>query len=113
MLGQLPGKIESFCSLVLSAGAGCFLVFVCQSRRLGGNALEDIVYEAVHDGHRLARNARVGMDLNVSRKRPADIAADQDQEVPIRLAPNRAFSLNSIPIGEYYLWSIACSLVGW
>ena len=63
MLGQLSGKKETNCSLDLSAGDGGLLIVVRQSRGLSGNALEDIVNEAVHDGHRLAGNARVGMDL--------------------------------------------------
>jgi len=38
-------------------------VVVSKTRRLGSDAFEDVVDEAVHDGHRLATDARVGVDL--------------------------------------------------
>ena len=34
-----------------------------QSRRLGRDALEDVVHEAVHDAHRIAADSRVRMNL--------------------------------------------------
>ena len=49
--------------LYLPAGDGVLLVVVGQAGRLGGNALEDVVHERVHDGHGLRGDASVGMDL--------------------------------------------------
>jgi hypothetical protein len=63
VLGQLAGQQETDGSLDLSARDGRAAIVVSQTRRLGGNALEDVVDKAVHDAHGLARNARVGVDL--------------------------------------------------
>ena len=49
--------------LDLPAGDGVLLVVVGQAGRLGGNPLEDVVHERVHDAHGLAGDARVRVDL--------------------------------------------------
>jgi len=63
VLGQLTGQQETDSSLDLPAGDGGALVVVGQAGRLGSNALEDVVHERVHDGHGLAADSGVGVDL--------------------------------------------------
>ena len=63
VLGQLSGQQEPDCSLDLPAADGRPLVVLGEAGRLGGNALEKIVDEGVHDGHGLAGDASVGVDL--------------------------------------------------
>ncbi|TRY68642.1 hypothetical protein TCAL_17451 [Tigriopus californicus] len=63
VLGQLSGQEESHGGLDLPGGDGRSLVVVSQARGLGGNALEDIVHERVHDGHGFGGNTGVGVDL--------------------------------------------------
>ena len=63
MLGQFTGEQKAHGSLDLPTGDGGTLVVVGQSRSLGGDSLEDIVHEAVHDRHGLARDAGVGVNL--------------------------------------------------
>lgn len=63
MLGQFTGQQQTDCGLDFAAGDGRPLVVVGQAGRLGGDALEDVVDEAVHDAHGLGGNASVGVDL--------------------------------------------------
>lgn len=63
MLGQFTGQQQADCSLDFAAGDGRPLVVVSQAGRLGGDTLEDVVDEAVHDAHGLGGNASVGVDL--------------------------------------------------
>jgi len=63
VLGELTGKEEADGGLDLPAGDGGALVVVSQAARLGGDALEDVVDERVHDAHRLGGDAGVGVDL--------------------------------------------------
>ena len=63
VLAQLAGQVKADGGLDFTAGDGMLLVVVGQSGRLGGNALEDVVHERVHDAHGLAGDARVGVDL--------------------------------------------------
>ena len=63
VLGELAGKQQSDGRLNFATGDGRTTVVVGQARGLGGDALEDVVDEAVHDGHGLAADASVGMDL--------------------------------------------------
>uniref|UniRef100_A0A3B3I2T2 H2B clustered histone 14 n=1 Tax=Oryzias latipes TaxID=8090 RepID=A0A3B3I2T2_ORYLA len=60
---QLPGQQEAHGGLDLPGGDGGALVVVSQTRRLGGDALEDVVDERVHDAHGLGGDAGVGVDL--------------------------------------------------
>jgi hypothetical protein len=63
VLGKFSREKETNSGLDLSAGDGRATIVVSQTRRLGGNAFEDIVDEAVHDGHCLAGDASVWMNL--------------------------------------------------
>ena len=63
VLGQLTGQEETDSGLDLSAGDGGPPVVVGQTGSLGGDALEDIVDKAVHDGHGLAGDTGVGVHL--------------------------------------------------
>ena len=63
MLAQLSGKVEADGGLDLPTGDGVLLVVVRQARSFGGDALEDVVHERVHDAHRLAGDTGIGVDL--------------------------------------------------
>ena len=63
VLAELAGQVESDGCLDLAAGDGVFLVVVGQAGRLGGDTLEDVVHERVHDAHGLTGDASVGVDL--------------------------------------------------
>ena len=63
MLGQLTGQEQTNGGLDLAAGDGGTLVVVSQAGSLGGDSLEDVVDEAVHDGHGFARDTSVRVHL--------------------------------------------------
>jgi len=63
VLGELTGQKETYSCLDLPGSQSRPPVVVGQSRGLGGDALEDVVHERVHDGHGLAANASVGVHL--------------------------------------------------
>lgn len=63
VLGQLTGQEQTDGGLDLSAGDGGAAVVVSQAGGLGGDALEDVVDEGVHDGHGLGGDTGVGVDL--------------------------------------------------
>ena len=63
VLGELSGQQQAHGRLDFAARDGRALVVVGQTRRLGGDALKDVVDEAVHDAHRLGRDASVGVHL--------------------------------------------------
>ena len=63
VLGQLTRQQKTDSSLDLSAGDGGTPVVVGQTGGLGGDALEDVVHEGVHDGHGLAGDSSVRVHL--------------------------------------------------
>ncbi len=63
MLGELTRKHEANSSLDLSRGKSGLLVVGGELSGFGGNALEDIVDEGVHDGHSLLGDTGIGVDL--------------------------------------------------
>ena len=63
VFAQLAGQVKADGCLDLTAGDGVLLVVVGQAGRFGGDALEDVVHEGVHDAHGLAGDAGVGVDL--------------------------------------------------
>ena len=63
VLGQLSGQKQTDSGLDFSAGDGGSLVVVGKPGGLGGDSLEDVVDERVHDGHGLAGDSSVGMYL--------------------------------------------------
>ena len=63
MLSELAGQQETDGGLDLAASDRRTLVVVSETGRLGGDALEDIVDERIHDAHRLARDTGVGVNL--------------------------------------------------
>ena len=63
VLGQLTGEQEPDGGLDLPGGDGGPLVVVGEPGGLGGDALEDVVDERVHDGHGLGGDAGVGVHL--------------------------------------------------
>ena len=63
VFAQLSWQVESDGCLHLTTGDGVLLVVVGEPRGLGGDALEDVVDEGVHDAHGLAGDPSVGVDL--------------------------------------------------
>ena len=63
VLGQLTGEEQTDCGLDLPGGDGAATVVVGQTASLGGDALEDVVHERVHDRHGLAGDTGVGVHL--------------------------------------------------
>lgn len=63
VFGQFSGEEKADCCLYFTAADGRFLVVLRQTRCFGGDALEDVIDEAVHDWHRTTWDASVGMDL--------------------------------------------------
>ena len=53
-------------NLNLPGRNGGSLAVFGESRGFRSDALEDVVHEGVHDRHRLARDARVGVDLQLN-----------------------------------------------
>ena len=63
VLGEFTGEEEPDGGLDFPGGDGGPLVVVGETGGLGGDALEDVVDEGVHDGHGLGADASVGVDL--------------------------------------------------
>ena len=63
VLGELAGEDEAHGGLDLARGQRRLLVVAGQTAGLGGNALEDVVDEGVHDGHSLLGDTSIRMDL--------------------------------------------------
>jgi len=63
VLGQFTREEKTDSRLDLPRGDGGALVVVSQTRGFRGNALEDVVHEAVHDRHGLAGDPGVGVNL--------------------------------------------------
>ena len=63
VLGQLSGQQKADGSLDFPGGDGGTLVVVGQAGGFGGDALEDVVHEGVHDGHGLGGDTGVGVHL--------------------------------------------------
>jgi len=63
VLGKLSGQQQADGRLHLAARDRRAAVVVGEARCLGGDALEDVVHEAVHDRHGLAADAGVRVDL--------------------------------------------------
>ena len=63
VLGQLTGEEQTDCGLDLPGGDGAATVVVGQTASLGGDVLEDVVHERVHDRHGLAGDTGVGVHL--------------------------------------------------
>ena len=63
MLGELAGEDKAHRRLDLAGGDGGLLVVAGELGGLGGELLEDVVDERVHDGHGLGGDADVGVHL--------------------------------------------------
>jgi hypothetical protein len=63
VLGELAGEDEADGGLDLAGGDGGLLVVPRELGGLGGELLEDVVDEGVHDGHGLGGDADVGVHL--------------------------------------------------
>ena len=63
VLGELTGEEEADGGLDLAGGEGVLLVVADETGRLGGDLLEDIVDEGVHDAHGLLGDAGLWVHL--------------------------------------------------
>ncbi len=63
MLGELTGEEEADGSLDLAGGEGVLLVVSHEAGALGGNLLEDVVDERVHDAHGSLGDTGLGVHL--------------------------------------------------
>jgi len=63
MLGELAREEQAHGRLDLPRRDRRLLVVARQAGRLGGDLLEDVVHERVHDGHGLGRDPGVGVHL--------------------------------------------------
>ena len=63
MLGELSWQPETNSSLDFPRSDGMLLVIVSEAGGLGGNPLEDVVNERIHDAHGLAGDTSLGVDL--------------------------------------------------
>ena len=63
VLGQFSGQEKPDSSLDFPRGDGCPLVVEGKTGSFSSDALEDVIDEGVHDGHGLAGNTGVGVDL--------------------------------------------------
>ena len=63
MLGELSGEDEADSRLDLARRDRGLLVVAGETGRLGGNAVEHVVDEGVHDGHGLGGDTSLGVDL--------------------------------------------------
>ena len=63
VLGELAGQKQAYSGLDFPGGDGAPLVVVGQAAGFGGDALEDVVDERVHDGHGLGGDTGVGVHL--------------------------------------------------
>ena len=63
VLGELTGEEEADGSLDLAGGEGVLLVVADETGRLGGDLLEDVVDERVHDAHGSLGDTGLGVHL--------------------------------------------------
>ena len=63
VLGELTGQQQTDGGLVLATSDRRALVVMSETGGLGGDALEDVVHERIHDAHRFARDTGVGVHL--------------------------------------------------
>ena len=63
VLGEFTRQQESDSGLDFARRDGLLLVLEGETRGFGGDALEDVVDEGVHDGHGLGRDSNIGVDL--------------------------------------------------
>ena len=63
MLSELAGQQQTDGGLDLAARDRRALVVVSETGGLGGDTLEDVVHERIHDAHRLARDTGIGVHL--------------------------------------------------
>ena len=104
VLGQLAGKQQAHGRLDLATRDRRAAVVVRQTRRLGGDALEDVVDELVHDRHGLAADARIGVDL---LEHLVDVDGVAFPSPPLALLVSRADGLR---LAGGLLRSLACWL---
>ena len=63
VLRELSWEVKPDSCLDFTAGDGVLLVVVSQTGSLGGDTLEDVAHERVHDAHSLGGDTGVGVNL--------------------------------------------------
>ena len=106
VLSQLTRQQETNGGLDFSACDGGTAVVVGQTRGLGGDSLEDVVHERVHDAHGLAGDASVRVDL---LQHFVDIDAVALPPPPL---PLLVTSTGCLGLAGGLLGSFACCLLG-
>ena len=113
MLGQFTRQEKSNRSLDLAGCDGRSLVVVGQAGGLGGNALEDVIHERVHDGHGLRRDTSVWVDLL------QDLIAKQTEKQSLVTALNCNLQTKYTPcrcrsrrIPSSFSFSSSCPMLG-
>ena len=107
VLSQLSGEEESDGGLDLSGGDCGPLVVVSETAGLGGDALEDVVHEGVHDGHGLAGDTGIGVHL---LQHFVDVDAVGFPPPPLPLLVSGPYGLS---LGRGFLRALARSCFGW
>jgi len=107
VLGELTGQQKPDSSLDLPGGQGGTPVVVGQTRGLGSDALKDVVHKGVHDGHRLAADASVGVHLL------QDLVDVDGIAFPPPLPALLVSTALGLRLGGGLLGSFACCCFGW
>ena len=107
VLGQFSGEKQTDGRLDLAAGDRRTAVVVRQTRCLGGDALEDVVDEAVHDAHGLRADAGVGVHL---LENLVDVDGIGLSSSALLLLVSRSRRLG---LAGGLLSSLACCCLGW
>jgi hypothetical protein len=107
VLGQLTGQKQTDSGLDLSAGDGGPLVVVGQAGCLCSNALKDVIDKAVHDGHGLAGDTSVGVDL-LQDFVDVDRVGLPPPPLPLLFSASWGLGLRNGLLGAF-----GCSWLGW
>ncbi len=107
VLGQFSGQEQTNSGLNLAARDGRAAVVVCQTRCLGGDALEDVVDETVHDAHCLGADAGVGVHL---LQHFVDVDSVRLSSSPLLLLVSRA---GRFGLARRLLGSLRCCCFRW
>ena len=110
VLGQFSGQEQTDCGLDFPGSDGGASVVVSQTGSFSGDALEDVVDKAVHDGHSLAGHTSIRVDLSqhlvdVDRVRfpplPPALLVRRTDGLCLRGGLLRSFACNSFSWHDY------------
>ena len=106
VFSQFTGQKQPDGSLDLARADGRLLVIVGKAGSFGGNALEDVVNERVHDAHGFAGDTSVGVNL-LQHLVDVDSIAFPSLSSPLLLSISNGFSLSG-----FLLAFLSCNF-GW